>query len=733
MKPMPCEPLGSAHRGSDRTAACGRAPRAVRSALRGLVHGMASMALLAGAGVASAADDALTVTNLASLHYSGPDIASEEGPPKGWPRAGHPLSAPLRVSGANGEFLYVLTRLGTGLVRTNVVPSQYTHVDGIISQLQDQAKALYAADHARAAFASARPYGMLVERTLADGTREMVGVMYVTANNKSSWSVGEPQPYPVISAGLLFRTDFDGANPAVIAATKGADLIGPQYSGVLVSAPDGTIYGIDQGGQGEARHGRIFRLGLDNQISTVHAFETPPDGVGSIPNGMVLGQDGALYGVLGYDRGEPGEPGTLTAPETPTGLVYRVDPAMPGSYRVLQRMTLRDGEFAGQRSSTNAVQEAPAYVIDGGDGWAYGTMSIGYCEAAPALVSSLDAPVMYAQLCGKNIRVSRHPSQAGLGEPPAPRYDVDYGNLHGMLYRVRTDGSGGMQVLHRFSGPDGTTPRGQLALGVDGAIYGTTLAGGPNQSYDDQARRDDPLIQAELRNGRQNTFLVTDGVLWRLDPARISADGQLGAGGFSVVHAFAKAQTGKTPFGVRAGHDGVLYGATANGGGPWTSSLGEAYLDDNYGTIWMYGVRPRSSVTLTIAPAEIGPGGSTELTWTTDGASQCVAASLRGDWTGSQPSSGSLTLTDKATGTYNYTLTCIDETTGAQVSSSTVQLFVGASPTATDGNRESFGNGGALGSVVFILLASLVLAGRRPRALSTARRGASISGKELHS
>lgn len=683
---------------------------------------------IALAGAAWAADDEPVVTNLSSLHHSGPDVASDEGPPKGWPQAGNPLGAPLRVSGENGEFLYTLTGLGTRLVRSNIVPSQYTNVDGFQAQLLAQARDLYAADHERAPFATISIYGNMVKRTLPDGRQELVGALSVSANNKSSWSVGEPQPYPVIQSGLLFRTDFDGANPTLIATTKGSALIGPRPNGVLVAAADGTIYGLDEGGEGDGAHGRIFRLGTDDSFGVVHTFDAPPAGMTAVPNGLTLGRDGMLYGVLGYARGAPGEAGTPTAPETPIGVVYRLDPAVPGSYRALHAMTLSDGEFASVRGSTanvSSVREAPAFVVDGGDGWLYGTTSVGYCQTVSGNVPSIDTPVQYASLCGINLYLRGDPRRAGLGEPPEPRYDVDYGNTYGTVYRVRADGSGNMQVLHRFSRADGATPRGPLAVGADGAVYGTTLAGGANSSYDDQAQRDDPLVQAELRSGRQNTFLVSDGVLWRIQPARIAEDGTMQDGAFSVVHEFAKARTGKRPVGVVAGADGTLYGATTKGGGPWTSSTGVVYLDDNYGTLWSYGVAPGASVTLTISPAEIAPGGSTELTWTSDGASQCVSSSLRGDWTGPQDAAGSITLSGKSTGTYNYTLTCVDDDTGLQVASNTVQLFVGAEPSDTDGNNESFGNGGAASAALLALLALLLLPGRRANLFPMMRRSVS--------
>jgi uncharacterized repeat protein (TIGR03803 family) len=47
----------------------------------------------------------------------------------------------------------------------------------------------------------------------------------------------------------------------------------------------------------------------------------------------------------------------------------------------------------------------------------------------------------------------------------------------GTIYRIGTDGTG-FTVLHEFDGADGENPEGELIIGGDGTIYGTTLIGG---------------------------------------------------------------------------------------------------------------------------------------------------------------------------------------------------------------------------------------------------------------
>jgi PKD repeat protein len=68
------------------------------------------------------------------------------------------------------------------------------------------------------------------------------------------------------------------------------------------------------------------------------------------------------------------------------------------------------------------------------------------------------------------------------------------------------------------------------------------------------------------------------------------------------------------------------------------------------------------SVSLQVSPASISLGSSATLTWsatrTNNTATPCSASSAGGDWFGSEPASGSTTLTPLLAGTKTYTLTC---------------------------------------------------------------------------
>src|SRR6266511_2325775 len=99
----------------------------------------------------------------------------------------------------------------------------------------------------------------------------------------------------------------------------------------------------------------------------------------------------------------------------------------------------------------------------------------------------------------------------------------------GTLFRLQRDGSG-FELLRSFSGGDGKNPFAGLIESSDGALYGTTSAGGSTDH----------------------------GVVFR-----INRDGS----GFTLLHSFAAATEGQGPSAsLIEANDGVLYGTARNGG-----------------------------------------------------------------------------------------------------------------------------------------------------------------------
>jgi hypothetical protein len=107
---------------------------------------------------------------------------------------------------------------------------------------------------------------------------------------------------------------------------------------------------------------------------------------------------------------------------------------------------------------------------------------------------------------------------------------------------------------------------------------------------------------------------------------------------------------------------------------------------------------PPGPPTMTLAASSVAVGNSTTLTWSAYNVTGCTAS---GSWSGTQKTSGSLTITPAAAGTDDYTLTCTNAHGSAQ---KTTSLTVQAAPSSGGGG------GGDLDALTLLALTSLGLA-----------------------
>ncbi|HKF98383.1 MAG TPA: S8 family serine peptidase [Steroidobacteraceae bacterium] len=106
---------------------------------------------------------------------------------------------------------------------------------------------------------------------------------------------------------------------------------------------------------------------------------------------------------------------------------------------------------------------------------------------------------------------------------------------------------------------------------------------------------------------------------------------------------------------------------------------------------------PPGPPTMKLASSSITLGSSTTLTWNAYNVSSCSAS---GSWSGTQQTSGSMTITPMAAGTDDYTLRCSNSHGSAQ---DKVTLTVQAAPSGGGGG----GGGGSLDAVALIALLTL--------------------------
>jgi uncharacterized repeat protein (TIGR03803 family) len=147
--------------------------------------------------------------------------------------------------------------------------------------------------------------------------------------------VSDPQ------GGTLFKLTPAGKFTRLFTFTQGASgfLNGNNPADGFVEANDGLLYGITFNG-GKQNDGVLFRISkAGTGFKVIHNFCSSAKCTdGSIPNGLLLGQDGNLYGTT-LEGGSPVNP----CPSSGCGTIFRFEPTT-GAFAVLHRLTaIADG------------------------------------------------------------------------------------------------------------------------------------------------------------------------------------------------------------------------------------------------------------------------------------------------------------------------------------------------------------------------------------------------------
>ncbi len=303
-----------------------------------------------------------------------------------------------------------------------------------------------------------------------------------------------------------------GAGMATAAPQAGLSILhsftpyanGANPRAALIRGADGALYGTTVDG-GSYSRGTVFRLAADgSSFSLLHNFNGND---GSNPQASLLqGADGALYGTT--NRGGSNDVGT----------VFRL--AADGSLSLLHSFDFSDGAFP------------TAGLIKGTDGALYGTTTDGGSNLRGSVFRLAADGSIFSLLHSFTGSDGANPFAGLLQGADGALYGTTvYGgsNGYGSVFRLAADGSG-YSLLHSFTGSDGYAPYAGLLQGADGALYGTTVYGGSNNS----------------------------GTVFRL-----AADGS----NFSLLHSFTGSD-GYYPYaGLLQGVDGALYGTTVDDGG----------------------------------------------------------------------------------------------------------------------------------------------------------------------
>jgi len=364
------------------------------------------------------------------------------------------------------------------------------------------------------------------------------------------------------SAGTVFKLSTDGGTFAFLHVFDRTDGQDPRCG---VVAADNFLYGTTTQG-GSLGGGTIFRLGIDGSAFVV-LHELDPFSEGSSPAAtLARGPNGVLYG-------------------TTDGSVFRIGSNGSG-FAVLHQFS-----FEGEGS--------PAEIIMGQDGFLYGFARMGGPSGAGSLFKMGTDGSMFAV-----IRAFQPFTDGGEPASLVQAADgTVYGSLStfagqlGNVFSVSPDG-GGFLVLHGLEiTSDGAFPRG-LILGHDGRLYGVAEGGGAlgpagAQPWGTVFGLDTDgagwaVLHSFWRSGDGVTpvgelILGGDGFLYGTTSYGGSTDGgtvfKVRVDGFSyeVLHNFAAGPGTGSYARLLHGADGMLYGTTAGGGGGSGPGLGTAF------------------------------------------------------------------------------------------------------------------------------------------------------------
>jgi uncharacterized repeat protein (TIGR03803 family) len=300
-------------------------------------------------------------------------------------------------------------------------------------------------------------YGATSAIGSANGTvfRLSGGSVYTTIATLDYASEGGPSSAPFLGTdGSLYGLTFDGGTTGIgsiykvkpdgtittVLAFTGTN---GMYPTALVQTPDGTLYGTTYYG-GSLGDGNAYRLSpggtFTNIVScTLHSC--------LYPIGLVIGADGNVYGISEGDKQGFHNNGQL----------FAITP-----------------KFRTEVNFNTTAADRPWNLELGHDGSLYGLTQDFYTYRSYFFRFTPPATLKFLG--------SYHFPGSGAFGPQIPAPDGNFygtlrGDIHhpGWMYQLTPTGA--FHIVATFNGTDGAGPD-ELAVGADGALYGTTESGG---------------------------------------------------------------------------------------------------------------------------------------------------------------------------------------------------------------------------------------------------------------
>jgi uncharacterized repeat protein (TIGR03803 family) len=267
--------------------------------------------------------------------------------------------------------------------------------------------------------------------------------------------------------GTVFKVSPTG-NEKIVYSFMGYPDGGSPYAGLIADA-NNNLYGTTMGG-GEVQSGTVFEITSNGREKILHSFSSLNQDGYAPYSALLIDRQGNLYGTTAFGGTNYG--GECSG--TGCGTVFKLDAS--GVEEVLHNF---DGYDDGAYPFAKLIGDSKGNL--------YGTTSAGGDESC-----QVGCGTAFQLRTSGAIRVLKFHDDEGGSNPVAGLIRDAEGNFYGTTaHSAQNWGTvfkltkrGKYHVLHTFtSGTDGATPYGDLLLGNDGKLYGTTSYGGSCTQY----------------------------------------------------------------------------------------------------------------------------------------------------------------------------------------------------------------------------------------------------------